>query len=131
MRLDKQDTRQIVLTTPQLRTLCDQAEKLKFSNGPNEYFWQNVDPNGFHVVEIWFVHQPNLAFWEGITHEWVFTHGGGKNIRALVLCKMRGRKKPCVLKCDFDCEAFMRLPRTSIKVRSRRKARRNLHRKAA
>lgn len=99
----------VALTTPHLRTLCDQAEALRFSNGPNEKFWKEVDPNGHHVVELWFVHQPVLAFWEGVQHEWDFSHGGGRNIRALVLCKMRGRMKPCVLKCDFDHDAFMKL----------------------
>ena len=114
----------VTLTTIQLRKLCDQAEALAFSNGPNDTFWKEVDPDGLHVVEIWFVHQPNLAFWEGVQHEWDFTHGGGKNIRALVLCKMRGRKKPCVLKCDFDYEAFMKLPRIvrTIKKRGRKTA---------
>ena len=66
MRLDKQDARQIVLTTPQLRKLCDQAEALRFSNGPNARFWKEVDPKGFHVVALWFVHQPIFAFWEGV-----------------------------------------------------------------
>jgi len=122
MRLDRTDKRQIVLTTPQLRTLCDQAEALRFSNGPNERFWQQVDSNGHHVVEIWFVHQPSLAFWEGVQHEWDFSHGDGKNIRALVLCKMRGRLKPCVLKCDFDYAAFMKLPRHKVKTRRRKVA---------
>jgi hypothetical protein len=121
MRLDKQDTRQIVLTTPQLRRLCDQAEALRFSNGPNAGFWKEVDPKGFHVVALWFVHQPIFAFWEGVDHPWDFTHGGGKHIRAMVLCKMRGRMRPCELKCDFDYEAFMKLPRTSIRGRSRPK----------
>jgi hypothetical protein len=121
MRLDKHDRRHIVLTTPQLRTLCDQAEKLKFSNGLNEYFWQTVDPTGSHVVGIWFVHQPCLAFWEGVDHPWNFAHGGGKNIRAMVQCKMLGKVKPCYLKCDFDHEAFMKLPRRSIKGKNRKK----------
>ncbi len=116
-RLGKIARPAIVLTTPQLRTLCDQAEALRFSNGPNDKFWKQVDPNGFHVVELWFVHQPCLAFWEGVQHEWNFSHGGGKNIRALVLCKMLGRIKPCVLKCDFDHDAFMALPRIVVKAR--------------
>lgn len=121
MRLDKKETRQIVLTTPQLRTLCDQAEMLKFSNGPNDKFWEQVDPDGMHVVGIWFVHQPCLALWEGVQHKWNFSHGGGKNIRALVLCKMRGKERLLVLKCDFDHEAFMKLPRRSIKGKNRKK----------
>ena len=119
MRLDKQDARQIVLTTPQLRKLCDQAEALRFSNGPHARFWKEVDPTGVHIVGLWFVHQPNLALWEGVDHPWDFAHGGGKNIRALVLCKMRGRRKPCELKCDFDYEVFMKLPRKSSRGRSR------------
>lgn len=129
MRLDKNDKRQIVLTTPQLRKLCDQAEKLKFSNGPNEHFWQTVDPDGIHVVGMWFIHQPCLAFWEGIKHEWDFTHGGGKNIRAIVQCKMLGTMEPCYLKCDFDYEAFM--THVNHARRNRRKARRNRRKKAA
>jgi hypothetical protein len=53
-----------------------------------------VDPNGVHVVETWFVHQPDLAFWKGANHPWDFSHGGGKNIRALLRCKMHGSMKP-------------------------------------
>ena len=117
MRLDVPNNRQIVLTTPQLRTLCDQAEDLRFSNGPNSKFWKEVDPNGIHVVGFWFVHQPRLYLWEGVDHPWDFTHGGGQNIRALVLCKMRGRLKPSELLCDFDHEAFMKLPRHGGKLR--------------
>jgi hypothetical protein len=99
----------VVLSTTQLRKLCDQALALKFSNGPNERFWREVDPSGVHVVGPWFVHRPRLAFWNGVDHPWDFTHGGGKNIRALVLCKMRGEPKPTELLCDFDYEAFMAL----------------------
>jgi hypothetical protein len=99
----------VTLTTPQLRKLCDQAEALRFSNGPKSKFWEDVDPDGEHVVGLWFPHRPCLQFWEGVDHPWDFTHGGGKNIRALVLCKMRGSIKPCELLCDFDYEAFMAL----------------------
>jgi hypothetical protein len=119
----------IVLTTPQLRTLCDQAEKLKFSNGPNEHFWQTVDPNGVHVVGIWFVHRPRMYLWQGVDHPWDFTHGGGKNIRAEVMCKMLGRTEPCHLKCDFDHDAFLK--HVNHACRNRRKARRNRRRKPA
>ena len=103
-------------TLPGLHTFFDEAHNPVFRLGVSgdaamalRQFWQQVDPNGFHVVEIWFLHQPNLAFWEGIEHEWDFTHGGGKNIRALVLCKMKGKLEPCLLKCDFDYEAFTKL----------------------
>ncbi len=109
----------VAMTTPQLRTLCDQGEALHFSNGPNAEFWKLVDPNGTHVVGIWFVHEPRLYLWEGVDHPWDFTHGGGKNIRALVQCEMRGKKKPTGLLCDFDHDAFMALPRIVRKAKSR------------
>ncbi len=99
----------LCLTTAQLRTLCDQAEALHFSNGPNAKFWQDVDHKGINVVAFWFVHRPNLAFWKGIDHPWDFSHGGGKNIRAHILCKMRNKWKPQDLLCDFDYDAFMAL----------------------
>jgi hypothetical protein len=44
--------RPIILTTGKLRNLCDQAESLNFSNGPNGKFWEDVDPKGIHVVEL-------------------------------------------------------------------------------
>ena len=91
----------VALTTVQLRELCDQAEALNFANGPNARFWETVDPNGIHVVTIWFVHRPNLPMWKGVDHNFDFTHGGGKNIRALLLCKMRGKKKPSRLPLRF------------------------------
>ena len=125
MILDNQDTRQIVLTTPQLRNLCDQAQALRFSNGPNARFWKEVDPHGVHVVGVWFVHQPRLYLWEGVDHPWDFSHGGGKNIRAEVMCKMLGRTEPCYLKCDFDYDAFMKhvvRARKDRRTRRRKKA---------
>jgi hypothetical protein len=109
IKMSKNLKASVILSTAQLRTLCDQAQALKFSNGPNERFWKDVDPRGVHVVALWFVHQPNLALWEGVDHPWDFQHGGGKNVRALVLCKMRGRLKPTDLLCDFDYDAFMAL----------------------
>jgi hypothetical protein len=111
----------IVLTTPQLRQLCDQAEALRFSHGPNARFWQGVDPDGLHVVGFWFTHQPDLALWEGVDHPWDFMHGGGKNIRALVLCKMRGRMEPVELLCDFDHDAFMALAVKGVRPKPHRK----------
>jgi hypothetical protein len=105
----KHPKQHVILATAQLRKLCDQARALKFSNAPNERFWKKVDPKGAHVVGYWFVHQPNLAFWEGVEHPWDFQHGGGKNIRAVVLCKMLGKAKPTELLCDFDYQAFMAL----------------------
>lgn len=129
MAIRKSHRPAIVLTTPQLRRLCDQAEAIRFSNGPNARFWTEVDPNGFHVVGFWFVHQPCLAFWEGVDHRWDFTHGGGRNIRAEVMCKMRGRLEPVYLKCDFDHEAFMK--QVNHARRNRRKAGRNRRKKAA
>ena len=111
----------IVLTTPQLRRLTDQAEALRFSNGPNDKFWELVDPNGVHVVEIWFVHRPNLAFWKGIQHEWNFAHGGGNNIRAFLLCKMLGTTKPTPLLCDFDHDSFLEHVKLARKVRRTRR----------
>jgi hypothetical protein len=51
----------------------------------------------------------NLAMWRGVDHPWDFQHGGGKNIRALVLCKMGRKSKPTQLLCDFDHAAFMAL----------------------
>ena len=35
--------------------------------------------------------------------------------------KMRGRMKPCVLKCDFDYDAFMAVPKFVPQAKSRRK----------
>lgn len=106
----------VVLSTTQLRKLCDQAETLKFSNGPNEQFWDQVDPSGVHVVSVWFVHRPNLAMWRGVDHPWNINHGGGKNIRAILLCKMRGKSKPAHLLCDFDFDAFMALVENARKL---------------
>ena len=111
----------VTLTTVQLRMLCDQAEALHFSNGPNARFWKLVDPNGIHVVSIWFVHQPRFYLWEGVDHPWDFTHGGGKNIRAEVMCKMLGTTTPCHLLCDFDYDAFMTHLKHARKVRRSRR----------
>lgn len=111
----------ITLTTVQLRKLCDQSEELRFSNGPNDEFWQKVDPNGVHVVEIWFVHRPRLYLWKNVDHPWNFAHGGGKNIRAFLNCKMLGSMEPQDLLCDFDYTSFLKIVRRSRKVRSRRR----------
>ncbi len=100
------ETRPIVLTTAQLRRLTDHAEALKFSHGPNKRFWKSVDPRGRHVVAFWFEHRPVLRLWEGIDHGWNFDHNGGVNVRALLLCKMKGGMKPTELLCDFDWNDF-------------------------
>lgn len=101
----------VILSTAQLKKLCDQAERLHFDRGPNAKFWEDVDPCGHHVTDFWFVHRPVLAMWKGVKHPWNFEHGGGKNIRASILCKMRGKKEPAYLICDFDHDAFMALVR--------------------
>jgi hypothetical protein len=98
------------MDTSTLKRLCDRAEALKFANGPNDRFWQNVDPNGVHVCAYSFYHSPNLAFWQGIDHGFNFAHNGGVNIRAIVLCKMKGTMKPTRLLCDFDEQEFKALP---------------------
>jgi hypothetical protein len=107
--------KKIALTTAQLRSLCDEAEALKFANGPNRAFWEDVDPKGPHVVDLWMEHQPFLAQWDGIDHGFNFGHNGGLNIRAMVVAKMRrakkGRGRTVYLKCDFDCDSFMALAR--------------------
>lgn len=100
----------VALTTVQMRMLCDQAEALRFSHGPNATFWNQVDPNGQHILGSYFVHRPNLAFWKGVKNTWDFAHGGGKNIRAVVLCQMRDKTKRQYLLCDFDYEAFVAIP---------------------
>jgi hypothetical protein len=105
----------ITLTTSELRKLCDQALALRFFTGPDDSFWTEVDSEGTHVVRSWFVHRPNLALWEGVDHPYNFEHGGGKNIRALVECKMRGEPKPIPLLCDFDFDAFMALVEDACK----------------
>lgn len=110
----------VVLNTAQLRQLCDQAEALRFCHGPNAKFWEDVDPDGFHVTAQAFVHQPILDLWEGVDHPWDFSHGGGKNIRTLVLCKMRGRMEPLELLCEFDYEAYMALVRKTRKAKAHR-----------
>ena len=98
----------VVLSTAQLRKLSAQAEALKFANGPDQHFWQRVDPSGVHLVSHCFLHRPNVALWKGVDHPWDFNHGGGKSIRALVLCKMKGASKPTELLCDFDPDRFLR-----------------------
>ena len=99
----------VALTTAQLKALCDRAEALGFANGPDERFWQDVDPNGRHVAGDWFRHRPYLEFWQGVEHSFNFDHNGGVNIRAVVLCKLRGRVMPVTLRCDFDEPQFMGL----------------------
>lgn len=39
-----------VFDTPTLKSLCDNAERLKFENEPNREFWKEADPKGEHVV---------------------------------------------------------------------------------
>lgn len=94
----------IVLNTSELKAMCSLAERRKFSHGPNDRFWHEVDPAGQHFVGMWFVHKPCFALWRGVPHPWDFTVGGGRNIRATVLCKMKNRREPVFLLCDFDLE---------------------------
>jgi hypothetical protein len=100
-----------VLTTPQLRTLCERAKELKFSHGPSERFWREVDPAGHHLVTAWARHKPSRDFWQGVRHGWNFAHNNGKNIRATLLCQMKGRPTPSALICDFDLYDFRTLLR--------------------
>lgn len=98
------------MDTPTLRQMCDHALRLKFSNGPNGRFWADVDPDGVHVSAHSWYHRPCVEFWESIAHEFDFSHNDGVNIRALVLCKMRGRAEPTCVLCDFDADDFEALP---------------------
>jgi hypothetical protein len=91
-----------VLSTQRLRQLCEHAEQLKFATGPSEKFWTLVKPDGRHVCFLWSEHRPKLWLWQGIDHGFNFDHNNGVNIRAMLLCEMKGTKEPGILRCDFD-----------------------------
>jgi hypothetical protein len=115
------------IDTPTLKRLCDHAQELKFANGPNDRFWQSVDPKGIHVCTESYYHSPNFAFWQGIDHGFNFAHNNGVNIRAVMLCKMKGSRKPVHLLCDFDEQDFKALPDLNVKTpkeRARQRQRR-------
>lgn len=109
MQQEMESAQPVTLTTTQLKVLCDRAEALRFSTGPNERFWEDVDPNGRHVAGQWFRHWRCLEMWKGMTHPFNFDHNGGVNIRALVFCKMTGRVEPTLILCDFDEPQFITL----------------------
>jgi hypothetical protein len=102
-----------VLDTPTLKKLCDNAERLKFHNGPNRKFWEEVDPKGEHVITFAMRHSPNLAMWGDWRSKpdfpWNFDHNGGVNVRAVVSCRMKDGRRVDLL-CDFDQPEFEALP---------------------
>ena len=96
------------LTTEQLKELCQQAERLHFSHGPNAQFWEDCHPEGPHVVWVWMVHRPNYRLWSDEYVQamgWDFSYNGGVNIRAMLDARMKDGST-IVLKCDFDQNAF-------------------------
>ncbi len=107
IQIDKQ--RMVALGTSQLRKLCDQAAECGFDHVPSDQFWLNVDQSGLHVVFAAFIHTPDLDFWAHAKHNYNFSHGDGKNIRALVLCKMLDTMIPQHMLCDFDYDTYMQL----------------------
>ncbi len=109
IRREMENAKPVALTTPQLKALCDRAEALGFASGPNQRFWLDVAPYGFHVAGNWFRHRPCLEIWKNVKHSFNFAHNGGVNIRSFVLCKMKGRLEPTILRCDFDEPQFLAL----------------------
>jgi hypothetical protein len=100
----------VVLPTAQLRKLCDHAEALGLPEGPNAKFWNEVDEEGRHVVSF---NYPRTG---------IVTFASGKEaVRAMILCKMRGRLRPQGLLCDFDQDDFSTLVRNGRWATNRRK----------
>jgi hypothetical protein len=101
-----------LLTTDDLRRLLKRSRALNFSHVPDSRFDRDLDPDGFHISVTSWYHSPDLQFWNraGIKHDWNFAHNGGVNVRAVVLCKMRGRTEPAELMFDFDQHDFEALP---------------------
>ncbi len=111
----------LLLTTPELRAMCDLAQEHHFHNVPSDDFWDRVDPDGTHVLVMWMKHQPDKQFWKnmaafGVTHDYDFDYNGGLNIRALGFCKILGSEKPEKVLFDFDEKDFMkRMPEDASK----------------
>lgn len=108
------------MTTATLRIICKNAQRLGFSNGPNGRFWRHVDAKGIHVCCESYFHTPNLAMWRNVDHPFNFAHNDGVNIRAVVMCKMKGRQDPVYLLCDFDEADFRKLDDIPAKMLRRR-----------
>jgi hypothetical protein len=106
----------VTLTTPALRKLWEQAERIGFTHVPERGFWDELDPDGVHLVCFWFEHIPAmLRFLEPEELNQpafaCFKHDGGRNIRARLMLKVRGSKEPVLALCDFDRVAFGRAVR--------------------
>lgn len=95
-----------IMSTEQLRALCNRANDLKFANGPNATFWKEVERWGRHVIVLAFRHSPSLRMWEGVDHGFNFEHNNGVNVRALVACQMKKGTQATIL-CDFDEEQYL------------------------
>lgn len=124
------------MNTATLKRLCDRAQELKFNHGPNDRFWREVDPNGRHLVVFWMHHTPRYHLWGDWRNTpdfpWNFNHNNGVNIRARVLCKMKGTMKPTELLCDFDEQDFKALPDLKVKTpKARAEARKQQRRRVA
>jgi hypothetical protein len=121
------------MNTPTLKRLSDHAQELKFDHGPNDCFWQKVDPNGRHLVVFWMRHTPRYHLWGDWRSKpdfpWNFDHNDGVNVRARVLCKMKGTLKPTELLCDFDEQDFMALPDLKVETPKDRARKRRTRRK--
>lgn len=96
----------IALPTVPAGTPCDLPQARRFSNSHNARFWDVVESNGYHVLSFRFVNQPHLDLCEVSNHCWDFTHPGGEDIKAFVLCKVPGKRKPQEMLYVFDYGAF-------------------------
>ena len=96
----------IALPTEPAGSPCDQPQARRFSNSHNAKFWDAVESNGYHVTSFRFVHQPHLDLCDVSNHCWDFTHPGGEDIQAFVLCKVPGKRKPQEMLYVFDYGVF-------------------------
>lgn len=81
-----------VMNTEILRFLNKQAIKNDYNRSLTERFFEDVDPDGYHVVVF------NML------------HNDGPEIRCLIFAKLKDRVEPVEIQLDIHIEHFLELP---------------------
>jgi len=82
-----------VVTTPQLHRIVRQSDECGFSRLPNDLLWEDIDPDGKHVLQA--AHLP----------------GEPHFVRTFAMCKLKNGSEPAELWIDVSAEAWERLPK--------------------
>ena len=85
-------SRNTVLTTALLKEVHDESVKRDFNRLLSDEFFENIDPEGIHLVTL------------------AMPHGDADHVRVVFLAKMRDDDEPVTVTIDMTWDAYSHLP---------------------